>query len=889
MRRPAYLAVAVALTAALTGLPSVPSFASSTASTGLSTASSTGRTAAPASGASSSPGTSGAGAAAGSASAAPRTSVVLDSYMPVASPGVPLSLSGHVDLAPPDPGQDLVVEARVVTGGVKNRAGLERVRANPTSVKYDYPLSNPVPVEPDHTFTFDAQPELTKPQLTIYPMRIAVYKSVNGQPGSLIAAAYTFLVWAPKPATATATANTAPTYITTVLPIAALPKLRSDWMLTDNTLAGDIKGPNGRLFRLLEAVKPTSGQQSAVALALDPTLLRALQVMAGENAEAKAATKCTIVPAPCYRFASPKGPQERPANADTDAHTFLEKLRAFADTPGNIVFALPWGDADLTALLRADEGGDANWAVKTGQVVVADALGHKNADGLATVAYPGDGFADSATLAFLADPKNGMSTVILDDRQLPVSSSSPVKTPTALTTQQTPAGPIHALAADSKLADLVEAPRPDGTGPGEWQTYGDVLAELAMITVERQVLGRKSALAVLALPRDWDPPAGWASLLLGNDTFGSPSSADTTFQQLFQPVALPVDKAGAADAAGMVGGPTGATAATTTEAGMARGGLVYPEFAAAREIPTSYVKAVEELRGEADLLGPVLCSKKAPELGPAGITTTPPDKCDQYQAVVKPMKDTLLTALSVRWRGDDRTGAVRLSQEVDGRIGLIRGSIRVVASSKVTLTSRDGTVPLTVNNISDTHEGNAFSMTVVLRLSSNDKTRLRSASKISVTVQPHGVAQEAISVSSDSAGSFPVYIQVLTPDGQRLTTPPAPILVRSTAYGTIATAITYVAVGLFAAAVLLRLVRRRRRRGAGPHGGDGPGEPLAGGPPIGEPPTMADGTRTDPDAAQVTDRVTTPVRRIQANAAGTQRTQSERAYAGGVPANPSEP
>ncbi|WP_269799850.1 DUF6049 family protein [Pseudofrankia saprophytica] len=869
-RRPAYLAAAVALVATLTGLPAAPSAASSTASTGLSTASSTGRTATPSAGASSASASSGTGAGTGAAAAVTKTSVVLDSYVPIASPGVPLSLSGHVDLAPSDSGQDLVVEVAVMNGGVSGvggRAKLEEVRDKPTSVTYRAPLSE-VPLTPDHTFTLDAQldQKVSKTQLTIYPMRVSVMRS-----GTLIAAAYTFLVWAPPQP------SVKPTAISTVLPISAPPRLRSDGMLTDNGLAEDIK-PAGRLARLLEALAPTSGQRSTVALALDPTLLKTLQVMAGRDTYDDIAAVCTTVRAPCYRYASPGGVREQPPSAD--AATFLDHLGAFARTPGNTVFALPWGDVDLAALVHAGKLYDANWAVNTGRTVVADVLG-PDVSANVKVAYPVDGLADDATLAFLADQTVGMSTVILDDRLIPATSKN--VTPTALTSQKTSAGPIHALAADSKLTELVTTPAAESNEP---KALGDVLAELAMITLER---ASQSRLTVLALPRDWNPSAEVARQVL--QALGA--QANPGYQPFYQPTVLPTDPVGTAEAAGRVGGSTGGTApsATTTTAGTTRREPTYPQWAADREIPTSYVEAVEHLRDEAALLDPVLCTRVVSEANPV-VTTNPPN-CKLRETVVKPMKDTLLTALSVSWRAD-RPGAVRLSQEVDGRTNLIRSGIQVVASAKVTLTSREGTVPLTVNNLSDTHEGNAYPMTVMVSLSANDKTRLRSASRIPVTVQPGGVKQVLISVSSDAAGSFPVFVQVLTPDGQqRLTTQPARILVRSTAYGTIATAITYAAVGLFAAAVLLRLVRRRRRRsGVGRHDGGGSNGPPSGGPPIDEPPAVADVTGTGPHptwATEATDQATTPVRRIQANAAGTQRTESQRAYAGGVPANPSEP
>jgi len=872
---PACLAASVALVAVLTGLPAVPSFASSTASTGLSTTSSTGLTVPPTTGASGTSGAQGTGTTSGSPStpstqstqpalptlstAAARTSVVLGTYNPVVSPTVPLSLSGQVNLPPSESGGDLVVRASVVTGGLTSRAALERVRANPKSVAYDHALSDPVPVGPDHTFTFHEQPNLALPQLTIYPMRVAVYREGQSTP---IAATYTFLVWAPPQSAVK------PTAISTVLPISAPPKLRSDGMLSDDSLAQDI-APGGRLYTLLHAL-PAGGQPSTVALALDPTLLKALKVMAGEGTYGTPGV-CKTIRGPCYRFASPGGVREQ--TASTYAAAFLEDLRAFAGTAGNTVFALPWGDADLAALVHAGKLYDANYAVNTGRRVVAEVLDRDIPD-VAPVTYPADGLADAATLAFLAAEGVDMSTVVLDDQLLPAASTK--MTPTALTVQQTPAGPIRALAADSKLAELVTTPEAEASAP---TALGDLVAELAMITLERPGQHR---LAVLALPRDWNPSADVAGQVLR--AVGSAAAAG--FQPFFSPTTLRTDALTAADTEAGGSGSTGSTgpsatapsatapSATTTTAGPARRGLIYPQWATDREIPTFYVDAVEHLRDDAALLDPVLCTQIT------GSTATSLVKCGLRDTVVTPMKDTLLTALSVQWR-TDRTGAVQLSQEVDGRINLIRKSIDVVASSKVTLTSREGTVPLTVNNTSDANEGNAFPMTVMLKLSSNDKTRLRSASKILVTVQPGGVRQELISVSSDSAGSFPVFVQVMTPDEKRLTSQPERILVRSTAYGAIATAVTYAAVGLFAAAVLLRFVRRRRRRGEAGHdaGGDRPGEPS----------TVADVTRTGPHTMPGTDPPTTPVRRIQANAAGTQRTESERAYAGGVPANPSEP
>jgi hypothetical protein len=785
--------------------------------------------------------------------------VHIDEFDGIASPAKPLVLSGHVDAALAAPG--LSVQVSVMKGGVDpvhGRDRLAKLRADPTlggKATYNTPVTTPASFDGSN-FSINQQPRISNRPLTIYAMKISVFAAS----GKSLGAAYTFLVWAPEQAGLKATS------LSVVLPIADYPRLRSDGMLTDNQLATEVR-PGGRLWRVLNSVPkvPASNQASTIALAVDPTLIKALKTMADGP----------------YSYAGPSGPKE--AAADADAAKFLDTLTKFATTPGNIVFPLPWGDADLTALIRAggqhDDGqlNDALGAVETGEQTLRDVLGLSD---FPPVAYPGDGLADAATLAFLAHPNVGMTTAVLDDRLLPATSKALSETPSALTVQTTANGPIRVLAADSKLADLM-TPKISQDGLSQPQAIADVLAELATITNERTGATATGRLDVLALPRLWDPPADWGFQVLSR--LATPAGANATYQPFFQPVSLPVAAKGAADTKTVTGQDA---TATFSAAGVGRT-FTYPDWAQATEIPTSYVDAVEHLRAEVRQLDPALCAV----ITSAGKTSNPSDpaRCALTDAgiagskfvngrtgVIAPMLNTLLTALSVDWR-PDRSGAIRLSQEVDGRINLIKRTVVVVASPKVTLTSRNGTVPVNVQNVSGQAGDEAYPMTVILSLSSNDKTRLRSAARMALTVYPGAIQQVEIRVSSDAAGTFPVFVQVLTPDGQRLSAQPVHILVRSTAYGSIATAITYVTIGLFVVAVVLRQVRRSRRKRHGGGSDDGPGGPVV------------DVTPTNPNASAAVDRATMPIRRIQANAAGTQRTEVERAYAGGVPANPSEP
>ncbi|SNQ51440.1 conserved exported hypothetical protein [Frankia canadensis] len=556
----------------------------------------------------------------------------------------------------------------------------------------------------------------------VYPLRVRVSGSVAGRAAAPIGAAYTFVVRSSGQARRTPVA--------VVLPLADQPRLRSDGLLTDNTLADEVK-PDGRLGLLLAAARPSS---TTLTLAVDPTLVQALWVMRKP-----------------YEYASPGG--KVPAPADPNAVAFLSGLVDFAGAGGTII-PLPYGDADVTALVHAQKLDTVKYAVNTGEVVLAELL--NRAPRLSgTVSYPADGLADTTTVDVLRQLKVG--TVLLDDRLLPASNGIPY-TPSAAVDLATSAGPIRALATDHRLADLATAPTSGAGSPGAGALLARFQAELGMITAERG----QARPQVLALPRNWAPSGDWAQRVL--------AAVDSDYS-----VSVPL-----ADltAAGQASAP--------------RGGLVYPADARARELPASYLDAVANVQEEAQALGPVLCPP-----GPSN------DDCRQQK--VKPMTNALVTATSVWWRGDRMVDGVSLSHQVDGDVSGIRNGIRVVASRSVKLTSRHGRVPITLEN--DTQ----YTVTVVLDFSSTNRSRLRSAARETRMLQPGQKAQIEIEVDAEKPGTFPLEIRRLNLDGQPLSTdPPKLVLVRSTVYGAIATGITIVAVSLLGLAVVLRLARRLR-------------------------------------------------------------------------------
>jgi hypothetical protein len=141
--------------------------------------------------------------------------------------------------------------------------------------------------------------------------------------------------------------------------------------------------------------------------------------------------------------------------------------------------------------------------------------------------------------------------------------------------------------------------------------------------------------------------------------------------------------------------------------------------------------------------------------------------------------------------------------------GALQAQVRVVASPQVTLTSKSGKVPVTIENNLDA------AVDVSLELTSLDRSRVSSGTVVSRTVRAGQKVQVEVAVRAASAGTFPVRLALYTPSGQPLGTP-AQVLVRSTAYGVVATIFTIVALSILGLAVLWRAIRALLRRSRAP-------------------------------------------------------------------------
>jgi len=324
-------------------------------------------------------------------------------------------------------------------------------------------------------------------------------------------------------------------------------------------------------------------------------------------------------------------------------------------------------------------------------------------------------------------------------------------TPTARARTLMAGRPLDALVSDPTLSVMA------ALGPTIAATARlaeqDFLAETAMIALEQPAVERSM---VIAPPANWGPPVAWLRTLL----------ADSALVPWIKPMSLEEI-------------------------------LATPE--AARGHPTETVP---------QLSGVYLSDVDAVRVRLQGA-------CSMMLVATECLSEPLLLqAESAAWRfsPDDATRFLAgLSQvATDTEQG-----VRVAASPVVTLTSRSGRVPVTLEN------NLQHDVTVRLQLEALDRSHIRSATSLVRTLRPGQKVQVEVQVQAQSAGRFPVDLQLFTPAGTPVGAP-VRIVVRSTVYGTVAVAITVGAVAVLFLAVLVRGIRKiraRRRASASPRAG----------------------------------------------------------------------
>jgi hypothetical protein len=463
------------------------------------------------------------------------------------------------------------------------------------------------------------------------------------------------------------------------------------------------------------------------------------------------------------RAGYPIGPSAAGAtgSADPDARSWLAQLSNHVVAPG--------GNGRLDAVPIPFADADLEALLHAGRPDLAQLVTERGravfqavvgSAGTTRLAAPPDGRIDQAGADFLAH--TGANSVLL----------APDGITRAGTLAAAGTEPLAPVLPDPELNRLVGAGAAGEPTPRLAEQ--SVLAELAQAYLSSAAAGGTADPLVIAPPAGWDPGGAWASRLT-EFTAGVPWLRPIGATELSEAASVRARRAGPTE-------------------------LRYPPAARGAELPADLIPPVAETLAETAGFAEAL---------PARQTTT------------QPVTDTALTALSAAWRTDP-AGSQERRLSADAGLDELRRSVRVVASPEITLTSRNGRLPVTLeNNLPE-------SVTVTLVLTSLDRSRVRSDTSVSRTIQPGQKVQVEVAVRATSAGTFPVRLALQTPTGRQIG-PAEQVLIRSTAAGVVAIGVTVAALAVLVLTVVGRAVRSLLRRRSRPPGGSDPGGPDSGG------------------------------------------------------------
>jgi hypothetical protein len=383
-----------------------------------------------------------------------------------------------------------------------------------------------------------------------------------------------------------------PSGFTLFWPLIDVPRLLSDGTFANDGLAREMD-VGGRLERLVDEGLRLR-EHLAVTWVVDPDLLRTAEVMANG-----------------YSVRAPDGSRV-PGGAAAIASSWLAQVRS-ATAVGDVV-ALPYGDPDLDAVTHAGMDEDLVDARVLGTRVASEVLGRAVTS---NVAWPAGGFTDRHTLAQLR--AGGVDAALLNGRAMP--PKLPLSyTPGGRATIHTASGTVAALLYDPGLSGLLA--RNTGSAVLNSQRF---IAETALVTAELPSLGGTRKILVTP-PRQWSPDGPEIDRLVTASPDASWLSTGSV-GQLVRSRPPEVDRVA----------------------------LRYPREERRRQLPASYLSAVQALHDSVDNFAEVL--------------TNP-------QTFVRGYDASVLRLEASWWRGKE-SRANRVDQERT-RLAALRNRIQVL-------------------------------------------------------------------------------------------------------------------------------------------------------------------------------------------------------------------
>ncbi|GAB3913459.1 DUF6049 family protein [Kibdelosporangium lantanae] len=245
-------------------------------------------------------------------------------------------------------------------------------------------------------------------------------------------------------------------------------------LLSDDELATSV-ATGGRLYSLLNAAKLAIGDNPAVAssmcYAVDGDLLATLKIMSDG-----------------YQVRTPDG-QTAPGKGKDAAQRWLAMLRD--QTTGQCVFALPYADADVSALSRAGDADLTAKAVEWGLAKVTEIL--QPVQPVQSVLWP---YAGAISQGALADIPGTPVTVLANPDRIKGATGN---APYAL-------GPRNrAVPIDQAISSALAGPE-----------GGSVSVQNGLATLAFRAVLQPARTVLIAPPRRWSAPAGEMRTFLNN-------------------------------------------------------------------------------------------------------------------------------------------------------------------------------------------------------------------------------------------------------------------------------------------------------------------------------------------------------------------------------------
>jgi hypothetical protein len=434
------------------------------------------------------------------------------------------------------------------------------------------------------------------------------------------------IVWAP-------TGVTTPTRLSLLVPITSSTPSTHAGQPTAEAAASLLS--TGRLGHVLNAI-----QDPGISWVIDPAILTTAQRLSTKGIDRTpddaslndSASEDPDPPSPTSSAAT--GPQIQDATAKAAAQDWLALFDS--QRRGRDVFALPYADPDLTAVLRSTKGVALLHSSDTlGKTATEDALGASisTAPISTTLAWPADGRANAATIRGLVKLKR-TSVVLAGNSQQPDPKLD--YTPTGRSTVSSSDRNLIGLVADQQLSSLISSSAKQT--PAATQT---LLAQLAAITMEQAGTDRH---LLATLPRTWDP---------------DPSAVKKMMHALG--TAPWIRLSGVSELQEASGPP--------------RGAPIYHKSAAKAELPPGTVSAAQVMDKSLSSFAPILVD----------------------QAPVQPLRERIASLLSVAWRGDGDDTSVARKDVADEVSGLV-SSVRLGTSSSYIFTAQKNRIPVSVIN-----------------------------------------------------------------------------------------------------------------------------------------------------------------------------------------------